>query len=66
MGESIKKVTVNLPEELLLEAKKATGAGITETIIQGLAEIGRREKRRALSELKGKVSFDLDLEKSRR
>lgn len=66
MAESIKKITVNVPEALLDEARRATGFGITETIIEGLHELERREKRRALSRLKGKISFDLDLEKTRR
>jgi hypothetical protein len=33
---AIKRVTVNLPRELLNDATDVTGAGTTETIIQGL------------------------------
>ena len=66
MGNAVKKITVNIPALLLDNAKKVTGMGITETIIEGLQEIERREKRRALSRLKGKIALDLDLEESRK
>jgi hypothetical protein len=66
MGDTVKKITVNIPELLLNNAKKVTGMGITETIIEGLQEIEKREKRRALGKLKGRIAFDLDLEKTRK
>ncbi len=66
MSESIRKVTVNVPIALLDTAKKLTGAGITETIIEGLYEIEKRAKRRALAELKGRVKVELDLEGTRK
>ncbi len=65
MGDSIKKVTVNLPEKLLQRARETTGLGITETLIAGLEEIERRRKRSALRRLRGKVAFDLDLPETR-
>ena len=66
MGEPIKKVTVNIPERVLEKATRITGLGITPTIIEGLREIERRDKRSALRALRGKVRFELDLEKTRR
>lgn len=66
MGDAVKKITVNIPALLLNNAKKVTGMGITETIIAGLQEIEKREKRRALGRLKGKIAFDLDLEETRK
>lgn len=66
MGNAIKKITVNIPEDLLASAKRLTGHGITETIIEGLRELEKREKRRALGKLKGKIAFDLDLEETRK
>lgn len=66
MGNAVKKITVNIPVLLLDNAKRMTGMGITETIIEGLQEIEKREKRRALGRLKGKIAMDLDLEESRK
>jgi hypothetical protein len=62
----IKKITVNIPDELLESARRMTGLGITETIIEGLLEIEKREKRRALAQLKGKIAFDLNLRETRK
>lgn len=66
MGDPIKKITVNIPEELLSNALRLTGKGITETIIEGLREVEKREKRSALRDLKGKLDLNLDLSESRR
>lgn len=66
MTEPLKKVTVNLPAKLLDRARAITGRGITDTITLGLEELQRREKRSALRSLRGRVRFDLDLERTRR
>ena len=66
MGQRLRKITVNVPEEALDNATKITGEGITSTIIAGLYELERRAKRSALRQLKGKVRLVLDLEKTRR
>ena len=66
MGEPVRKITVNVPEKLLSNALESTGQGITETIIAGLIEIEKRERRQALRLLRGKIAFDLNLEKSRK
>lgn len=63
---AVKKVTVTLPVEVLENARRVTGKGITPTILEGLYELERREKRSALRRLKGKVNFVLDLDNSRR
>jgi hypothetical protein len=62
----LRKVTVNLPGDLLDEAVRITAKGITPTIVEGLHEIQRRAKRSALRRLRGKVRFALDLEATRR
>jgi hypothetical protein len=61
-----KKVTVNLPLETLARAQRITRSGVTPTIIQGLEELARRSQRSALRQLKGKVRFELDLDRTRR
>lgn len=65
MGDAAKKITANLPAKLLSNAQKVTGLGITETLIAGLRELERSQKRAALRALRGHVKFDLDLEKTR-
>jgi hypothetical protein len=66
MGNAVRKITINVPIALLDSAKKVTGLGITETIIEGLQEIEKREKRRALGKLKGKIAIELNLEETRK
>jgi len=66
MSRAAKKVTVNLPTDVLERAQRITGRGITPTIIEGLRELERRAQRSALRQLRGKVRFDLDLDQTRR
>lgn len=66
MGEPVKKITANIPAKLLQRAQEGTGLGITETLVAGLEELQRGRKRSALRALRGKIRFELDLEKSRR
>ncbi len=66
MGEPVRKITVNVPEKLLSDALESTGQGITETIIAGLIEIEKRERRQTLRLLRGKIAFDLNLDKTRK
>jgi hypothetical protein len=60
-----KKITANLPAKLLANAQKATGLGITETLVAGLRELERAQKRSALRGLRGQIRFELDLDKTR-
>ena len=66
MARRLRKVTVNIPAETLETATRITGKGITPTIIEGLQELERRERRSALRALRGKVRFELDLAGTRR
>ncbi len=61
-----RKVTVNLPADLLAAATRITGKGITLTLVEGLLELERRDKRAGLVALRGKQSFVLDLDVTRR
>jgi len=65
MKNAFRKVTVNIPVEILEQATQMTGQGITSTVIAGLRELEKRAKRSALRNLKGKVRFKLDLDTSR-
>ena len=66
MAQRLKKITVNLPAERLAAAMQVTGKGITSTLIEGLEELERRHQRSALRQLKGKIRFELDLDRTRR
>ncbi len=66
MGEAVKKITANIPAKLLERAQEGTGLGITETLVAGLEELERSRKRSALRLLRGKVRFELKLDKTRR
>jgi hypothetical protein len=60
-----RKITVHVPDDLLDRAQKATGEGITETIRQGLRLGAAGETFRRVSQLRGSVSFSLDLDRLR-
>lgn len=66
MKTSIRKVTINIPAELLDSAQQLTGKGITGAIEEGLKELQRKYLRNELLKLRGKVDFKLDLNQTRR
>ena len=60
-----KRITANLPRELLAEAMKVTKKGITETLVEGLRQVRRQSAYEAAMALRGKIKLDVDLEESR-
>ena len=56
-----RKVTVELPAELLRRAQKSSGEGVTSTIRRGLELVAAGQAYRDLRALKGQVAFSLDL-----
>ncbi len=60
-----KRITANLPRTLLEEAQKATGKGITETLVHGLELIRRSRAYEKGKALQGKVQIDINLKVSR-
>ena len=63
---AVRKVTANLPVDDLSRAQQITGRGVTATLVEGLRALDREAARTALRGLRGKVRFDLDLDKTRR
>jgi len=61
----MRRVTANLPADLLDGALKSTGKGITETLVEGLEQVKRRGAYERLLALRGKVRLKIDLEQSR-
>jgi hypothetical protein len=56
-----RKVTVELPAELLERAQKASGTGITQTIRTGLQLVAASETYAALRQMRGKFRFSRTL-----
>lgn len=57
-----KKITVEVPEELLERAQRATGSGVTQTVRAGLRLVAASETYASLRRLRGKVRFSLSAE----
>ena len=61
------RTTLDLPEDLVNEAKELLGfKSKTDTIVYALTELVRRKKREQLVAMFGKVKIDIDLDRSRR
>jgi len=56
-----RKITVEVPPELLKKAQRASGAGITETIRTGLQLVAASRTYARLRQLRGKVRFSKTL-----
>jgi hypothetical protein len=61
----IKKLTVEVPNDLLERATAATGKGITPTIRRGLELVAASGAYARLRELRGKVKFRIKLSELR-
>ena len=60
-----RRVTANLPSDLLDAAMEATGRGITETIVEGLTQVQRRRFYDRAMALRGKLKLSIDLDQTR-
>jgi hypothetical protein len=58
----MRKITVEVPEELLESALAATDQGITQTVRRGLELVAAGRAYEDLRRLRGKVRFGIDLE----
>jgi hypothetical protein len=54
-----KKITVEVPADLLKKAQEASKAGITDTVRMGLELLVTSDAYRQLREMRGKVRFPL-------
>ena len=52
-----RKITVEIPQDLLEKAQQASGSGITQTIRTGLQLLAASQAYDNLRQLRGKVSF---------
>lgn len=59
--ESARKITVEVPPELLERAQRATGAGITQTIRTGLQLVAASHAYARLRQVRGKIRLSRSL-----
>ena len=52
-----RKITIEVPPELLEKAQRASGSGITQTVRTGLQLVAASHAYERLRQLRGKVSF---------
>jgi len=57
-----RKITVEVPEDLLERALQASGEGVTATVRQGLARVAAGRAYEELRKLRGKVRLSIDLD----
>jgi hypothetical protein len=55
--ETLRKITVEVPRELLERAQRASGGGITQTVRAGLQLVAASQAYSRLRQLRGKVRF---------
>ena len=55
--EAARKITVEVPAELLEKAQRASGGGITQTVRTGLELVAASHAYARLRQLRGKVRF---------
>ncbi len=67
MGNGKRKIATNLPDKILADATRLSGLNQTAAIIEGLKELIKREKRKKLLALEGKVAirYDVNLMRNR-
>ncbi len=57
--ENTRKITVEVPQQLLESAQSYTGAGVTATVTEGLRRLANIRAQQELLKLRGKVKFSM-------
>ena len=57
----MRKITVEVPEELIASVQAQAGTGLTETVRQALELMRQRQALHRLRALRGKVRFGIDI-----
>jgi len=61
-----KKITIQIPDDLLKRAMKSTGEGITPTIRRGLELLAASQAYEELRKFRGKYKFSINLKELRK
>lgn len=59
--EALRKITVEIPADLLDRAQRSSGAGVTQTVREGLRLLAAAQAYAQLRSLRGKVRFSRTL-----
>jgi len=62
---AVRRITVDLPGDLLDAALEVSGKGVTETLVEALELIRRRRFYSRALALHGKIRLELDLDEAR-
>ena len=60
--ERARKITIEVPPELLEKAQRASGSGITQTVRTGLQLVAASQAYATLRQLRGRVRFKRTLD----
>lgn len=61
----MRKITVEVPEDLLERVQEFTGTGVTESIRAALKKLDAMRAQQELLKLRGKIKFSIDLDELR-
>lgn len=61
----MRKITVEVPEDLIASVQAGAGTGVTETVRQALELMRQRQIQNRLRKLRGKVTFSMTLDELR-
>ena len=61
-----RKITLELPDDLLRKAQESTGEGVTATVRRGLELLAASTAYTELQKLRGKVKFSIRLKELRK
>ncbi len=64
MGQ-MRKITIEVPDELIASVQAEAGKGLTETVREALEMMRQRQVQNRARELRGKIKFSVDLMKLR-
>jgi hypothetical protein len=64
MGE-MRKITIEIPDELIASVQAEAGMGLTETVREALEQMRQRQVQNRARTLRGKIKFSVDLMKLR-
>lgn len=63
--QTVRKITVHVPDDLLKRAQRETGEGVTETVRRGLRLVAASSAYEHLRHLRGSIRLDVDLDELR-
>ena len=61
--DAARKITVEVPADLLERAQRASGLGVTQTVRTGLSLVAASQAYARLRQLRGRVKFSRSLER---